>query len=347
LDDPGGSSFLLFIPVLLLLSALFSASETALFSLSTVRTRQLEEKGVKGAKIISRLLSNSPKTLSTILIGNTIVNTWCTNLVTTLFLILMEVRWGARAAGAVASVATTILLLVFGEVTPKSIAAAIPERIALLVSRPIQFFSWLLAPLVRLFDILTVSSKTGLDEPTATSGVTEEIIKTAVNISHEEGELEEKTRAMIYGIFASDDTPVEQLMTPRERIVALPLEASVDEAIQTMVSAGLSRLPVYRGDLDHIVGMIYAKDLVIALCQNQRVNIRDLIRPVMRCRPQRKMNHLLQEMRARRAQLCIVVNEHNQPLGLVTMEDLLEAIVGEISDEYDGSIAATRGLVSC
>ena len=138
MDDPGGSSFLLFIPVLLLLSALFSASETALFSLSTVRTRQLEEKGVKGAKIISRLLSNSPKTLSTILIGNTIVNTWCTNLVTTLFLILMEVRWEAGSWSS-ASVATTILLLVFGEVTPKSMRPAIPERIALLVSARSSF----------------------------------------------------------------------------------------------------------------------------------------------------------------------------------------------------------------
>lgn len=350
LDDPGGSTYqLLVIAVLLALSALFSGSETALFSLTPIRVRQMQEKGVRGAGLIERLLSDGQRLLSALLIGNTAVNIWSTSLVTTAFLALLGGSHGAQLASLLATVSTTILLLVFGEVTPKAIAASMPERFALIVARPVQIVNWLLRPLVWVVELLT-GGRRWVDEAEHSPLVTEDIIKTAVSIGEEEGKLRQEDREMIYGIFASDDTPVQRVMVARPQIVALPAEATLAEAMQLMQTEGYSRLPVYRRDLDHVVGMIYAKDLLTHLHQQRPGGVKELIRPVLRCRPGRPANQLLAEMRAKRIQLCLVVDETGRTSGLVTLEDLLEEIVGEIVDEYDEAetdVAAGAQVAPC
>lgn len=336
MDDPGGSTYrILTIAVLLVLSALFSGSETALFSLSQVRVRQMQEKGVKRAKLVETLLSNGQRLLSTLLIGNTMVNIWLTSLVTTGLLALLGDSHGAQIAGLLATVIATLLLLVFGEVTPKAVAAAMPDRFATMVAAPVQFVCSLLRPLVYVADLVTGGHRH--DDSMAVPVVTEEIIKTAVSIGEEEGQLRQEDREMIYGIFASDDTPISRIMVPRQRIMALSSEASVDEAVEMLQAEGYSRLPVYRRDMDHVIGLIYAKDLLAHLYQKRPSGLKDLIRPVMRCRPGRPANQLLAEMRAKRVQLCLVTDEGGRTLGLVTMEDLVEEIVGEIVDEYDAA----------
>ncbi|MGI6358202.1 MAG: hemolysin family protein [Bacillota bacterium] len=344
MDDPGGSTYrLLIIAVLLAFSALFSGSETALFSLNPVRVRQMREKGNRSAQLIETLLCDGSRVLSSLLIGNTMVNIWLTSLVTTGLLALLGGSYGAQVASLLATVIATVLLLVFGEVTPKAIATANAEGFASRVAKPVHYAHFLLRPLVFAADLVTGGFSVEQEEPL----VTEEIIKTAVNIGEEEGSLRQEDREMIYGIFASDDTPVSRVMVPRERIVALPLGASIDEVITLLSSEGYSRLPVYRGDLDHVVGLLYAKDLLIHLHQRKTTKLENLIRPVLRCRPSRRANQLLSEMRQKRAQLCLVVSENGQTLGLVTLEDLMEQIVGEIEDEYDVVEAEPMEVAVC
>ena len=348
MDDPGGSTYQLFMIVILLaLSAFFSGSETALFSLTPVRVRQMQEKGVKRADLIERLLGDGQRLLSALLIGNTAVNIWLTSLVTTAMLTWLSGQHGAQLAILLATVITTVLLLIFGEVTPKAFAASAPEHVAMAVAKPVQVTYWLLRPLVWVVDLVTGSHRTAgeLVQPL----VTEDIIKTAVSIGEEKGQLRQEDREMIYGIFASDDTPVSRVMIPRQQVMALPIDASTEEAVQMLQNEGYSRLPVYRSDLDHVLGLIYAKDLLTHLYQQRPSELKDLIRPVMRCRPNRPVNQLLAEMRAKRTQLCLVVDEVGRTLGLVTLEDLLEEIVGEIVEEYDeaGDAVTAAEVASC
>ncbi len=349
MDDPGGSSNyrLLLIMLLLSFSALFSASETALFSLSQVRLRQMRDKEVKKADIVQRLVDDGKRVLTTLLVGNTAVNIWLTSLVTTGFLELLN-SYGTQIASALATVVTTILLLVFGEVTPKAIAAYAPESLALFASRPISLIHWLLRPIVGVLHFFTDWHNE--DKGAYTHEITEDTIKTALNMSEEAGTLQQENREMIYGIFASDDTSIGRIMVPREQIVAIPVDLPLAEAIQILNENGYSRLPVYRDDIDHVVGLVYAKDLLPLLREQRDLQLADVIRPIMRCRPTRKLNHLLQEMRARRMHMCIVTNEIGKTIGLITMEDLLEEIVGDIADEYDHEPASTiaeREVVSC
>lgn len=350
MDDPGGSSTyrLWLIIVLLALSALFSSSETAFFSLSQVRLRQLREKEVKKADLLQRLVNDGQRLLSTLLIGNTAVNIWLTSLVTTAFLDGL-VSYGTQIASVLAAVVTTILLLVFGEVTPKAIAASAPESLALFASKPILLVHCLLSPLVNVLHFFT-DWRGKTSAAAAAPSITEDTIKTAINISEEAGALQQENREMIYGIFASDDTSIGRIMVPREQIVAIPIDLPMAEAIQILIGKGYSRLPVYRDNIDHIIGLIYAKDLLPLLRDHRNLRLADVLRPVMRCRPSRKLNHLLQEMRTRRMHLCIVVNEIGRTIGLITMEDLLEEIVGDIADEYDSeptSVYQKRGVASC
>ncbi len=350
MDDPGGSSTyrLWLIIVLLALSAFFSGSETAFFSLSPVRLRQLQEKEVKKAGLLQRLVNDGQRLLLTLLVGNTAVNIWLTSLVTTACLDWLG-SYGAQIASVLATIVTTILLLVFGEVTPKAIAASAPESLALFTSKPLLLVHWLLSPLVSVLNFFT-DWRGNTSAASAAPDITEDTIKTAINISDEAGALQQENREMIYGIFASDDTSIGRIMVPREQIVAIPVDLPMTEAIQILIEKGYSRLPVYRGNIDHIIGLVYAKDLLPLLRDHRDLRLADVLRPVMRCRPSRKLNQLLQEMRSRRLQMCIVMNEIGRTVGLITMEDLLEEIVGDIADEYDSEPASPyrpRGVASC
>lgn len=349
MDDPGGSTYHLFlIVVLLTLSALFSGAETAFFSLTQVRLRQMQEKGIKKAGLLQRLVDDGQRLLYTLLIGNTVVNIWFTSLVTTLFLDLLGDNYGAKLASMLATIVTTTMLLIFGEVTPKAIATSAPDSFALLVSKPVSYLHWLMRPLVHILDVLSNLRGHGKENGIPTPSVTEDTIKTAISISEEEGALQQENRKMIYGIFASDDIPIGRIMVPRRKIVAVPIDTPLMQAAQVLLDNGLSRLPVYEHDIDHIFGLVYAKDLLPYLREHETTQLQDVVRPILCCSPGRKLNQLLQEMRARRIQMCVVVNQQGRTVGLVTMEDLLEEIVGEIDDEYDHSpLPGKGGIASC
>ena len=338
LDDPGSSYLVLLSLLLVALSALFSGSETAIFSLNAVRVRQLLDRGVNKARTVSHLLSDAHGLLTTILVGNTIVNIWLTSLITSLALAIWGATRGREFAEIAATAITTFLLLAFGEVTPKAFAAHDPEGFSLRVSGPIAFFRRLLAPVVTVVDLFTewFVGRLGGADTTPTVSVTEEIIKTAATIGQEEGALEEDERAMIHGIFASGDTPVARAMIPRARMVAVEAQDPMDKVLRMMISTGYSRLPVYDRDPNKIVGIIYAKDLFIQLRRQGRgLRAVNLLRPAHFVRATRKVRQLLAEMQEKGVHLAIVLGTDDRVVGLVTLEDLLEEVVGEIDDEFD------------
>lgn len=345
MDDPGSSSAIVLSLFLLGLSAVFSGSETAIFSLSAIRIRQLADQGVAGARTVRRLLSDAHGLLSTLLIGNNIVNTWLTSLVTSLCLAALATAGRREYAEAAATVITTVLLLAFGEVTPKAIAAYDPEGFAFRVARPVAALTVAFSPLTRALNAFTswFVDRIGGRDKTPTVSMTEDVIKTAAAIGEEEGALATDERAMIYGVFASDDTPVARAMVPVQDIVAVEASEPIERVLQTIVASGLSRLPVYEGDINHIIGLIYAKDIFVHF-RRQKKGLRatSLLRPVVFVKATRKVRPLIAEMREKGTQMAIVLGADDRVVGLVTLEDLLEEVIGEIEDEYDASASSGR-----
>lgn len=345
LDDPGSSSLTVALSILLVgLSALFSGSETAIFSLSAVRVRELVDKGVAGAKTVRRLLSDAHGLLSALMIGNNIVNTSLATLVTSLTLAAWSTTRGQNFAELAATLITTVTLLAFGEVTPKAIASYDPEGFAFFVARPVAFTVRLLSPLIAIANLLTgrLVAALGGRDTTPTVSVTEAVIETAMAVGEEAGALVGDERAMIQGVFASDDTPVGRAMVPRQRIVAVELGASLEGMMQVIVDSGLSRLPVYEGDIDHIVGIVYAKDLFVQYRRHRKgLPMTNPLRPPLFVHATGKVRPLINQMREQGTQLAIVRGADDRVAGLVTLEDLLEEVVGEIEDEHDLSLPRT------
>lgn len=345
--DPGGSSSALVLSVVLLaLSAVFSGSETAIFSLSAIRIRQLADRRVAGARTVRRLLSNAHGLLSTLLVGNNIVNTWLTSLVTALALAALETRHSRAFAETAAMVITTVLLLAFGEVAPKAFAAHDPEGFAFIVARPIAALMTLLSPVTSVLNSFTswFVARIGGRDITPALSVTEDVIRTAAAIGEEEGALESEERAMIDGVFASGDTPVARAMVPRQSIVAVEAHEPLERVLRTMVDSGFSRLPVYERDIDHITGLVYAKDLYVHLRRREKgARPSSLLRPAHFVRAARRVKPLLAEMLDKGTQMAIVLGPDSRVAGLITLEDLLEEVVGEIEDEYDVATPGAPG----
>jgi putative hemolysin len=347
LDDPASSSFPVALLILLLLglSALCSGAETAFLSLGPVRVRQMTERGNRRANIIRDLLSNIDRLLSTLLVGNTIVNIFLTSLITSLFLINLR-GFSKEAAEVSATIVSTILLLVFGEITPKTIAAYYPMEWSTHAALPMKLMRTILTPLVWILDFVTKAfHRIFRDEESqvADEAVTEETIKTAVALVEEEGNLKEEKKDMIYRIFENEDTPVSRIMVPRDSIVALRADAKVPDAVRVIFSVGFSRIPLYEGSINNIVGIVYAKDLLTLLREgNKDVVLREIKRQPYFCSPDKSIRVLLQELQNRRVHMCFIRDSKGKILGLVTLEDLLEAIVGDITDEHDNHTTAVE-----
>ena len=319
--------------VLLLGSAFFSASETALMSLSKIKIRYMEEEGIKGAKLVASLTEKSSDLLSTILVGNNIVNIAATSVSTSLFITIL----GAQGV-AVATAVMTVLVLIFGEITPKTISANSPEKVALLVSKPISLIMKLLKPIVWIFNILTgvIFKLMGIDNKGVQPFITEEELKTMVNVSHEEGVLEMEEREIINNVFQFGDMQAKEAMVQRLDMVAVNIEDSYDEIIEMFKSEKLSRLPVYQESIDDIVGILNVKDIIFLSDEEiENFNIKDYIREAFFTYEFKKITQLLEEMKKEKSQMAIVVDEYGGTAGLLTIEDLVEVIVGDIDDEYD------------
>ena len=333
--DSSTSSLIQIIALVILLagSSFFSASETALMSLSRIKIRHMEEDGVRGAKLVGSLLEDSGRLLTSILIGNNIVNIAATSITTSLFTTL----WGAQGV-AIATALMTVLVLIFGEITPKTIAANIPEKISLSVAKPIKLFMIILKPVVGIFNIITkiIFKLLGVDDHGVRPFITEEELKTMVNVSHEEGLLEIEEREIINNVFEFGDMQAKEAMVQRLDIVAIDVEDSYEEIIELFKTEKLSRMPVYEETIDDIIGILNIKD-VIFLNDKEIANfdVKKYVRDPLFTYEFKKITQLLEEMKKDKSQMTIVVDEYGGTAGLITIEDLVEVIVGDIEDEYD------------
>ena len=242
--------------ILLIGSGFFSASETALMSLSKIKMRHMEEDGVKGAKLVSTLIEDSNRLLTSILIGNNIVNIAATSITTSLFTAMLGAQGVAIATGLM-----TVLVLIFGEITPKTISANNPEKASLVVAKPIKFFVTILTPIVWIFNIITkvIFKLFGVDDKGVKPFITEEELKTMVNVSHEEGLLEMEEREIINNVFEFGDMQAKEAMVQRLDIVAIDMEDSYEEIIDLFKTEKLSRMPVYEETIDDIIGILNIK----------------------------------------------------------------------------------------
>ncbi len=316
--DGSGSPLLIGLLVILVCgSAFFSASETALMSISKIRLRNMVEENVKNADLILKLLENPDRLLSSILVGNNLVNNGASALTTALAIQMFHGNSGNGAG--IATIIITVIILIFGEITPKTIAAQKAEKVALVVVRVIA-----VCVLVRLLGCVP-----GEKAPL----ITQAELKTIVNVSHEEGVLESDERTMINNVFDFGDSKAKDVMTPRTDMLAVSKEVTYEEFSELIRQEGFSRMPVYGEDLDDIIGILYVKDVFFA--EPEDFSAEKYMREPYFTFESKPVAELLAEMKKNRLAVAVVLDEYGGTSGLVTMEDILEEIVGEIEDEYD------------
>ncbi len=319
---------------LIVASAFFSGSEAAMISISRLHARGLEEREIPGSAALVRLLEDRNRLLTSILIGNTIVLLAADSLATWLL-----IRIGVPNPALVSTVVMTVLLLVFGEIVPKRVAVADSERWAIRLAPLLGRVAWVMRPLSATFLFTTdrVVRLLGLSASGTGPFVTEDDIRTIVDVGVEQKVLEEQEREMIHSVIQFGDTIVREVMTPRPDVVALELAASGRRALDLVIAEGYSKLPVFEMTIDDIVGVVHERELLIALANGTlaHTSLRALMRPVSLVPESKRISELLREMQRGKFSLAIVVDEYAGTAGLVTMEDLLEEIVGEIRDEHD------------
>jgi putative hemolysin len=319
--------------VLVVLAAFFAASEAALVGVSRLRARSMVESGNKRARAVLQLTEDRNRFLTSILIGNTIVLLIADSLATYVF-----IEAGLPNGAVISTIVMTFVLLLFGEILPKTVAVADTERWALRLAPTMTRAAWILTPLVIFFQFLTnlILRPLGIRHAHQLF-VTEEDIRTIVNVGAEQKVLEEQEREMIHSIIEFGDTIVREVMTPRPNIVAVSVDDSPRRALDLVIAEGYSKLPVYQDSKDDIAGVVHDRELLIALANGSlsTTSLRTLMRPVTHVPENKKISELLRAMQRDKFSMAIVVDEYGGTAGLVTMEDLLEEIVGEIRDEHD------------
>jgi len=317
--------------LLIVLSAFFSSSEIAMFSLPAHRVDALLNDGVPGARTLDHLKSDPHRLLVTILVGNNLVNIAMSSIATGL--LAMYLTQGEAVLAATFGI--TALVLLFGESAPKSYAVENTESWALTISRPLQAAERVLLPLVVLFDYLTrlVNKVTGGRAAIETSYVTRQEIREIIETGEREGVLDEEEREMLQRTLRFNNTIAKEVMTPRLDMTAVPKEASMEETIETCIQSGHTRLPVYEGSLDNVIGVVNILDLIRERdygAGDGEVALEDIIQPTLHVPESKNVDDLLTEMRHERMHMVLVIDEFGTAEGLVTMEDLTEEIVGEI-----------------
>lgn len=318
--------------ILAVFSFLFSASETSIIGLSKIRLHHMVANGVKRAQNIHRLVKKLDKLIAAILIGNNIVNIAISAIVTAIFVQIFDYR----LAVIFSTFITTFFVLVFCEITPKMLATKHTEKVALLIAPLMEIFIKVFHPAIVFFiGISNLILKVFRVGPTKRSPlITEEELRTMIEIGKEEGVLSDEERKMLHRIFEFGDTKVGDVMAPKEKIIAVDINSTSDQLLNTFVENGHARLPVYKDSIETIVGIIYARDLLYILRDKGLFLLQDLIHPAYYARSNTRVNELLREFQGQKIQIAIVVDEHNKTLGIVTLEDLIEEIVGEIEEEH-------------
>jgi putative hemolysin len=317
---------LLFI-LCLLLSAFFSGSEVALISITRAKVRTLVNEGRKGAERLAAVKEAPNHFLITILIGNNIVNVAAAAIATAITISI----FGDIGVG-IATFVVVILLLFFGEIGPKMYATRHTERMALAVSRPILLLSKIFSPLVIVIEKVTDKFGVSVTEPM----VTEEEIREWIEVGKEEGTIEQEEREMLYSVLEFGDTIAREIMTPRVDVALIEDTSTLESALRLFNETGFSRIPVYREQVDNIIGVLNVKDVFSALMSGKKnIPIKDVMYDPFFVPETKKIDDLLKELQVRKVQMAIVLDEYSSFVGIVTVEDILEELVGDILDEFD------------
>lgn len=322
---------ILTIIILLFLSAFFSSAETALTTVNRIRIRSLAEDGNKSAVIILKVLDNSPKMLSAILIGNNIVNIAVSSLTT----ILAQDIWGNYAV-TIATAVLTVLVLIFGEITPKTMATLKAEPLALKYARIIYGLMWILTPVIFIINILSkgVMAIFRIDPNAKKDTITETELRTIVDVSHEEGVIESDEREMIKNVFDFGDNRAKDIMIPRIDMSVIDVNCSYDELLKVFKEDKYTRFPVYSEAPDNIIGIINVKDILLYK-SDEDFNMKNYLRQPYFTYEHKNLSDLMIEMKKASVNITIVLDEYGAATGMITLEDLIEEIVGDIRDEYD------------
>lgn len=339
MEDPSTAPQIVAMIILLMLSAFFSSSETSLTTMSKIRVRTLVDDGVKNAAIVQKLIENPSKLLSTILIGNNVVNLSASSLATVFTTNLCSrtsLPVSASTAIAISTGIITFLVLLFGEIVPKTAAASHNERIALLFAKPIYALTVILTPVIFVVNLFSgaILKLLHMDKSQKTA-ITENELLTVIDVSHEEGVIEEEEHEMITNVVDFGDSLAKDVMVPRIDIEFASIDTPYDELIELFKAEKYSRIPVYDTSKDNIVGIVNLKDIFCYSGKPEDFVLKDILREPFFTYEYQKTSELMIKMRERSFNIAIVLDEYGATAGLITLEDLLEEIVGEIRDEYD------------
>ncbi|MDZ4231042.1 MAG: hemolysin family protein, partial [Dehalococcoidales bacterium] len=314
--------YLVLLLICLLLSAFFSSSETAFFSLQKVRLEHLVHNRVKGASLVSRMIKKPERLLSMVLLGNNLVNTAAAALAT-----ILAIRfWGEQQGLLLATVGLTIILLIFCETSPKTIAANHAERISLTFARPLEFLSWLFTPFVIVLSrIAAFFSRLVGGTPVPRSLVSDDEIRTMISVGHREGTVEESEAEMLHKVFDFGDRPAYEIMIPRPEVVAIEQGSTVADFLALYAQSPRSRFPVFQENMDNVVGILAVKDVMMAQARgtiDNQSTIDDLVRPAYFTPETKRINELFTEMRDKNYRMAVIVDEFGGTAGIITLSRL-------------------------
>ncbi len=328
--DSGDVTQLIILIILLMLSAFFSSAETALTTVNRIRIRSLADDGSKRAKTVLKITDNSGKMLSAILIGNNIVNVAAASITTSLAYSL------GGSAVAIANAVITIAILLFGEITPKTTATIHAEKLALIYAPIISIFMKIMTPVIFIINGLSnaVLLLLRIDPNAKNQTMTENELRTIVDVSHEDGVIESDEKEMIYNVFDLGDAKAKDVMVPRVHVTFADVNTTYEELIEIFREDKFTRLPIFEDSTDNVIGTINMKDLLL-FDNTKEFHIRDILREAYFTYEYKNISELLVEMREASFNIAVVLDEYGDTAGLITLEDILEEIVGEIHDEYD------------
>lgn len=321
------SIMIVVLAILLALSAFFSSSETAYSSLNRIRITKLAEEGDAKAKNVLELFHNFDRLLSAILIGNNIVNIASSSIATVLF-----VRYFGNIGVTLSTVVMTILVLTFGEIFPKTLAKESPETFALAVARPLKILVTIFYPLTLFFSILKVGLMKLLPNKEATPSITEDELLILVEEAAQEGSIDEDDELLIKSVVAFNDLEVQKIFVPRTDIINS--KKSTEEIAEIFESSGLSRLPYCQDSIDDVTGVVNQKDFYYHVLKGEK-RLEDIVKPISFIPKSMKISELMKKFQADQIHIAIIIDEYGGTAGLVTLEDIIEELVGEIWDEYD------------
>ncbi len=333
--EPHSIFSIIIIALSIIFIAILSSSESSFIAVNKIRIRGLMEKGDSRAKAVQKILDEHDKLFSAVILSGNLFTILATSIGTALAL-----KYFGENGIIIATIIMTFLTVVFGELAPKTFAVAHSEEVSLLLARPVAFYIRLISPLVWIFKITSnlLIRMLGGKKKSVSPFVTEEEIKTMINIGEEEGTLEEEEKEMLHKVFEFGDKVVTEAMVPRTEIISIPDDSTVGDALKLVLEEGYSRYPVIKENIDSVIGILYVKDIVKQMAQGKIENytpITEIVREAYYIPENKMVTELLDEMQKKKIQIAIVMDEYGGTAGLITLEDIIEEIVGGLQDEFE------------